>query len=194
MDTDTLLEHLRTEGALMEGHFSLSSGLHSDRYVQCARLMAATPVAAKVGAALAERLPSNLDLIVSPAMGGLIIGHEVARALGLPFLFTERVDGVMSFRRFDVPEGARAAVVEDVVTSGGSLIEAAEAFRSVGGELAAAAAIVDRSGGTRPDFGVPFASLLELTVQTWQPDACPLCAEGGLAVKPGSRHLGGAKA
>lgn len=194
MNEDTLLGYLRAEGALMEGHFSLSSGLHSDRYVQCARLMAATPAAAKVGAALAERLPANLDLIVSPAMGGLIIGHEVARALGLPFLFTERVDGTMTFRRFDVPEGARAAVVEDVVTSGGSLIEAADAFRAVGGELAAAAAIVDRSGGARPDFGVPFASLLELTVQTWQPESCPLCAEGGKAVKPGSRHLGGAKA
>lgn len=194
MNPDQVMRRLRETEAVLEGHFSLSSGLHSDRYIQCARLMAATPAAAEVGAALAALLPAEVDLIVSPAMGGLIIGHEVARALGLPFLFTERIDSAMAFRRFEVPPGARAAVVEDVVTSGGSLIEAAEALKSAGGEPVAAAAIVDRSGGARPDLGVPFHSLLELEVQTWAPEDCPLCAAGGEAVKPGSRHLGGAKA
>ena len=193
MNTDTLIQHLRDTDALLEGHFSLSSGLHSDRYVQCARLMAATPVAAKVGAALADLLPDELDLIVSPAMGGLIIGHEVARAKGLLFLFTERVEGEMTFRRFDLPAGARVAVVEDVVTSGGSLVEAADAVRAAGGELTAAATIVDRSGDRDIDFGAPFFSLLKLEVSTWDPADCPLCAEGGRAVKPGSRHLGGGK-
>lgn len=190
MSADYLMQRLRETGAILEGHFALSSGLHSDRYVQCARLLANTGVAAEVGAALSAKLPLDIDLVVSPAMGGLIIGHEVARARGLTHLFTERVDGAMVFRRgFAVPSGARAVVVEDVVTSGGSLIEAAATLREAGGRFVAAASIVDRSGGRQLGFGVPFFNLIELEVQTWRPEDCPLCAAGGQAVKPGSRHL-----
>ena len=195
MTPEHVMARLRETEAILDGHFSLSSGRHSDRYVQCARLLAATPVAAEMGAALAAQLPADVDLVVSPAMGGLIIGHEVARARQLPFLFTEREDGAMVFRRgFAVPPGARAVVVEDVVTSGGSLLEAAAALRAAGGTLVAAAAIVDRSGGAEPDFGVPFHSLIALEVKTWSPQDCPLCAAGGTAVKPGSRHLGKTRA
>jgi len=191
MTPEQVMERLRATEAVLDGHFQLSSGRHSDRYVQCARLLAATPVAAEVGAALAALLPAELDLIVSPALGGLIIGHEVARARRLPFLFTEREAGAMVFRRgFAVARGARCAVVEDVVTSGGSLLEAAAALRAAGGVLVAAGAIVDRSGAAPPDFGVPFHALLRLEVKNWEPAACPLCAAGSIAVKPGSRHLG----
>ena len=194
MQPEQVMKRLRATGAVLEGHFALSSGRHSDRYVQCARLLAVTPVAAEVGAALAAGLPADLDLIVSPALGGLIIGHEVARARQLPFYFTEREAGAMVFRRgFAVPPLARSAVVEDVVTSGGSLLEAAAALRAAGGVLVAAAAIVDRSGAAPPDFGVPFFSLLKLEVQNWEPADCPLCAAGSTAVKPGSRHLGQGK-
>lgn len=194
MTPDQVMERLRATEAVLDGHFQLSSGRHSDRYVQCARLLAVTPVAAEVGAALAARLPEGLDLIVSPALGGLIIGHEVARARRLPFVFTEREAGAMVFRRgFAVPPGARCAVVEDVVTSGGSLLEAAAALRAAGGVLVAAGAIVDRSGAAPPDFGVPFVSLLKLEVKNWEPADCPLCAAGSAAVKPGSRHLGQGK-
>ncbi len=192
MNSDKLIEYLRETEAMLEGHFILTSGRHSDRYFQCARLLARTDIAEQVGKALGAALPEKPDLIVSPAMGGIVIGHEVARSLGLPFNFTERVEGKMALRRgFAIPDGARVCVIEDVVTSGGSLIEVAELLRGAGATLVAAAAIVDRSGGSRPDFGAPFHSLLEVDVKTWEPDGCPLCAAGDEAVKPGSRHLSG---
>jgi len=191
MDRETLLEAFRETGGMLEGHFILSSGLHSDRYFQCARLLAHPRHAAACGEAIAAKMPAGVTHVISPAMGGIIIGHEVARALGLPFLFTERVEGAMALRRFDFPEGCRAVVIEDVVTSGGSLLEVAELIRGSGGEVLAAAAIVDRSGDRELDFGAPFHALLKVEVKTWEPESCPLCAEGTEAVKPGSRHLSG---
>jgi len=192
MCADSLMDMLRATGAILDGHFVLASGRHSDRYVQCALMLAHTPYAAAAGALLAAKLPGELDLVVSPAMGGIVIGHEVARARELPFLFTERVEGRMALRRgFQVPAGARVAVVEDVVTTGGSLLEVADLARAAGAEVAAAAAIVDRSGGDPPDFGAPFHSLVTLQVRTWDPAECPLCAEGLPAEKPGSGHLTG---
>lgn len=192
MSADSLMDMLRATGAILDGHFALASGRHSDRYVQCALLLSHTPYAAAAGALLAAKLPAGLDLVVSPAMGGVVIGHEVARARELPFLFTERVAGRMALRRgFQVPAGARVAVVEDVVTTGGSLLEAAALVRAAGAELAAAAAIVDRSGDAPPDFGAPFHSLVTLRVRTWDPADCPLCARGLPLAKPGSGHLTG---
>ena len=192
MRSSNLIDAMRESGALLEGHFMLSSGRHSDRYFQCARLLARTDLAKIAGEALAARIKGSPQAIVSPAMGGIIIGHEVARALGLPFYFTERVDGKMTLRRgFDVTAGTPVAIVEDVVTSGGSLIEVAELMRGMGAIVVTAAAIVDRSGGARPDFGAHFVSLIEAKVTTWAPGECPLCAGGDEAVKPGSRHLSG---
>jgi len=190
MNRDALLAAFRETGGMLEGHFQLTSGLHSDRYFQCARLLAHPQHAAACGEALAAKMPGGLTHIVSPAMGGIIIGHEVARALGLPFLFTERVEGRMTLRRFEFPEGARAAVVEDVITSGGSLLEVADLLRAAGAEVLGTAAVVDRSGDRALDFGAPFHSLLKVDVKTWEPADCPLCAEGSEAVKPGSRHIG----
>jgi orotate phosphoribosyltransferase len=192
MQSEELLNKMRASSALLEGHFILTSGLHSDRYFQCARLLANTVYAAETGAALAALLPEKLDLVLSPALGGIIIGHEVARARRLPFYFSERDGGVMVLRRgFEIPAGARVAVVEDVVTSGGSLLEAARLAREAGAQVMAAAAIVDRTSGRSIDFGAPFVSLLKVEVTTWGPGDCPLCRAGQPAVKPGSRHLGG---
>lgn len=190
MDRDTLLEAFRETGGMLEGHFILTSGLHSDRYFQCARMLAHPRHAAACGEAIAAKLPERLTHVISPAMGGIIIGHEVARSLGIPFLFTERVDGAMTLRRFDFPEACRVAVVEDVITSGGSLLEVADLIRAAGGEVLATAAVVDRSGDCPLDFGAPFHSLLKVEVKTWDRSDCPLCAKGSEAVKPGSRHLG----
>ncbi len=190
MKREFLLDAFRETGGMLEGHFQLTSGLHSDQYFQCARLLAHPKHAAACGEAIAAKMPAGATHVISPAMGGLIIGHEVARALGVPFLFTERVDGVMTLRRFDFPEGCRAVVVEDVITSGGSLLEVADLIRAAGGEVLACATVVDRSGDREVDFGAPFHSLLKVEVKTWDPADCPLCAEGGQAVKPGSRHLG----
>jgi orotate phosphoribosyltransferase len=187
MELETLMARLRETGALQDGHFILHSGLHSDRYVQCALLLARPTLAFEVGAAVAARLPAELDLVVSPALGGIIIGHETAKALGVNFCFAERVDGKLVLRRgFSIPAGARVAVVEDVVTRGGSLLETAELVRASGGRVAAAAAIVDRSGGARPSFGAPFIALAALAIQTWEPGDCPLCRAGSAAVRPGS--------
>jgi orotate phosphoribosyltransferase len=189
MNRETLLDAFRETGGMLEGHFILTSGLHSDQYFQCARLLAHPKHAAACGEAIAAQMPDGVTHVISPAMGGLIIGHEVARALGVPFLFTERVEGTMTLRRFDFPDGCRAAVVEDVITSGGSLLEVATLIREAGGEVAATASVVDRSGDRVLDFGAPFASLLKVVVNAWYPSECPLCAEGSEAVKPGSRHL-----
>lgn len=184
-----LVERLKTSQAILDGHFILTSGRHSDRYIQCAKLLAHPEHAAWAAVRLVESMP-DFDIVVSPAMGGIIIGHEAARAKGTPFLFTERVDGKMTLRRgFELPARARVAVVEDVVTSGGSLIEVVDLLQKAGATVTATAAIVDRSGGGRPDFGAPFSNLIELQVQTWDPSDCPLCAAGGEAVKPGSRGL-----
>lgn len=177
------LEH----GALLKGHFLLSSGLHSDRYLQCALVLARPGAAEELGRELAARAPVKPDLVVSPAMGGLIIGHEVARALGVRHYFTERVEGKMTLRRgFALKPGETALVVEDVITTGQSTKEVFEVVRAAGARPAAALSIVDRSEG-RADLGAPHAALWAVSVPAWRPEECPPCRAGEPVVKPGSR-------
>ena len=178
-------------GALLEGHFLLSSGLHSPRYLQCARVLMDPPLATALGAALADRLrtllPEAPSVVVAPALGGVLVAHEVARALGCPGLFTERQEGTMTLRRgFVLAPGDPVVVVEDVITTGGSTREVLEAVRSREARVLAVGSIVDSRGG-KVDLGVPRRSLLELEVPTYAPESCPLCAEGSTPVKPGSR-------
>lgn len=190
-----LLGLFQESGALIEGHFLLSSGLHSPRYLQCARVLMDPGVATALGAALAHRLrPLFADdtptAVVAPALGGVLVAHEVARALGCRGLFTERQDGTMRLRRgFALEEAEPVVVVEDVITTGGSTREVIEAVRGLGARVLAAGSLVDRSGGT-VDLGVPHCSLLDLEVPTWPPEACPRCGAGSTPEKPGSRHPG----
>lgn len=175
------------EGALLKGHFLLSSGLHSDRYLQCALILARPERAAELGAALAAAIGGKPDLVVSPAMGGLMIGHEVARAFGVRHYFTERVDGAVLLRRgFSVKPGETVVVIEDVVTTGKSTKEVFAVLRAAGAVVAGAGSVVDRSEG-KADLGVPFAALWTVAVPTWKAEDCPLCKAGVPAVKPGSR-------
>jgi orotate phosphoribosyltransferase len=188
--TDWVLRLLKRTEALLEGHFLLSSGLHSDRYFQCARLLQHPRRAARVGRAIADLCrPFGAQVVLSPALGGVVVGHEVARALGVRAIFTEREQGIMRLRRgFTIDPGERVLVVEDVVTTGKSTLEAAFAATAAGGLVVGLAAIVDRSGGL--GFPYPFRSLLQLRVATYAPEVCPLCREGRQpAIKPGSRHL-----
>ncbi|MDE2491785.1 MAG: orotate phosphoribosyltransferase [Elusimicrobia bacterium] len=174
-------------GALLKGHFLLSSGLHSDRYLQSALVLADPAAAEALGRALAAKIPAKPDLVVSPAMGGLIIGQEVARALGVKHYFTERTDGTMALRRgFQIHPGQKILVVEDVVTTGKSTKEVFSVLRASGAEVSSACSIVDRSEG-RADLGVPYAALWTVSVPVWTPDACPPCRAGVPVVKPGSR-------
>lgn len=186
-ETD-VLDLFRATGAFLEGHFQLSSGLHSSKYLQCALVLQHPQHAETLGRALAEIAPARADLVVSPAMGGLIIGHEVARALGVRHVFAERgPDRQMTLRRgFRIAPGERALIVEDVITTGGSSLEVAELVRRLGGEVAAAVSIIDRSGGAA-DLGVPRAALATLAVEAWPPEQCPLCARSLAVEKPGSR-------
>ncbi|OYT71840.1 MAG: orotate phosphoribosyltransferase [Chloracidobacterium sp. CP2_5A] len=181
---------LRETGALLSGHFLLSSGLHSPQYVQCARLLQFPTVAEQVGAALAQalrRIGAAPDVVVAPAIGGILIGHEVARELGTRCVFTEREQGAMALRRgFALAEGESAVVVEDVVTTGGSTRETLAVVAEFGARAAAVGAILDRSGG-QADLGIPFAALMALTIPTYHPKDCPLCRAGDPLVKPGSR-------
>ena len=183
------LADMTAAGAYLEGHFKLSSGLHSARYLQCALYLADPGRAEAAGRQLAARLKAVCpQLVVAPALGGVIIGHEVARALDVPFFFTERTDGVMQFRRgFAVEKGTRALIVEDVVTTGGSTREVMEAVKAQGGVVVGVGAMANRSGQENPFAPLPFAALLAVDIPTWQPDACPLCAEGKPVTKPGSR-------
>ena len=191
MTDDEILAEFRAADALLEGHFILSSGLRSPRYLQCARLLMDPQRAERIARALADRLPaevrSDVDVVVSPAMGGVIIGHEMGRALGKRALFVERPEGTFGFRRgFGLEPGEKVLLVEDVVTTGLSSREAIAAVEEAGGKVIAAAAIVDRSGGSA-DLGVPFTPLIRIDVPTYAPDALPPELEGVPAVKPGSR-------
>jgi len=178
---------LKRVGALLEGHFQLTSGLHSDRYVQCAKLLSHPLEAEAVSRALAERFSDvKVDIVLGPALGGVIVAHEVARALGTPCLFTERKEGEMQLRRgFEIPRDAQVLVVEDVVTTGGSVKEVLELVREAGGQIVGVGSIVQRAPSS--PFDVRYESLLALQVTAWDPSECPLCAEGTSAVKPGSR-------
>lgn len=183
------LEDMAAAGAYLQGHFKLTSGLHSDRYLQCARYLQAPSRAEAAGRQLAARLKgAGAHLVAAPALGGVIIGHEVARALDVPFLFTERSDGVMALRRgFVVEPGSRVLVVEDVVTTGGSTREVMEVMTALGGVVVGAGSIVNRSGQENPFAPLPYSALLTLEVPTYRPESCPLCAAGVPLVKPGSR-------
>jgi orotate phosphoribosyltransferase len=189
--TDTL-ELFRQTGAYLTGHFRLTSGLHSSEYLQCALVLQYPGHAAHLGAQLADALramiPEPPAVVASPALGGLIIGHEVARDFGSRFIFTERdANGKMTLRRgFQVTPGESVVVIEDVVTTGGSTADVVNVLRAAGAQVLAAGSIIDRSGG-RADVGVPRAALATLAVSTWDPAACPLCAQGLPVVKPGSR-------
>lgn len=181
------MQAFRDTGAYLKGHFRLTSGLHSNEYLQCALVLAHPAFAAGFGKQIAANFP-NCDIVVSPAIGGLIIGHEVARNLGARFLFTERgPDSKMVLRRgFSLVPGETAVVVEDVVTTGGSTREVIELLQAAGVKVLGAASIIDRSGG-KADLGVPRIALATLNVTAWQPEQCPLCQEGLPVVKPGSR-------
>ena len=177
-------------GAYLKGHFRLTSGLHSPEYLQCAKVLQHPAIAAEFGTAMAEwfKGQGRINVVVAPAMGGLIIGHEVARALGVRFIFTERdSDTKMVLRRgFAIEPGERAVLVEDVITTGGSSVEVIELLKAAGAEVLAAGSIIDRSGGTA-DLGVPRVALATLTVTTYKPESCPLCEQGMPVQKPGSR-------
>ena len=174
-------------GALLRGHFLLSSGLHSDRYLQCALVLAQPGAAETLGRELAARCTVKPDLVLSPALGGLLIGHEVARALGVRHYFTERVDGAMVLRRgFILKPGEKILVVEDVVTTGKSTKEVFEVIKTAGAEVAGALSIVDRSEG-KLNLGVPYSALWAVSVPAWKPELCPSCRAGTPVVKPGSR-------
>jgi orotate phosphoribosyltransferase len=191
MEAGKVIERFRLTGALLEGHFVLSSGLHSTQYLQCALVLQHPLEAEAFGRAIAEHFfDRQIETVVAPAIGGIIIGWETARALGKRSLWTEREEGRMTLRRgFTVRTGERVLVVEDVVTTGGSTREAIDALKEAGAHVVGAASIIDRSGGSA-DVGVPRVALATLEVPVYAPGACPLCAEGIAAVKPGSRKQG----
>ncbi len=192
MTRDEVLGLFRQSGALLEGHFKLSSGLHSGGYLQCALVLQHPPHAEALGCALGHTLgvlagTPDATAVLSPALGGVVIGHEVGRALGVRALFAERQEGRLTLRRgFALDASDRVIVVEDVVTTGGSTRETIEVARAAGAEVIAAASIIDR--GAEPSvLDVPFASLVHYPLPTFEAEACPLCAKGLPVVKPGSR-------
>jgi orotate phosphoribosyltransferase len=183
-------------GAYLHGHFRLTSGMHSGEYLQCAKVLAHPEYAERLGRALSEKIraligEAAIDIVVAPAMGGIVIGHEVARALGARSLFTERdaATNSMTLRRgFEIAAGEKAIVIEDVITTGGSTKEVVNAIAAAGAQVLAAGSIIDRSGG-RAEVGVPRVALETLEAVAYQPEECPLCREGLPLVKPGSRRV-----
>lgn len=191
MTDDEILVEFRAADALLEGHFILSSGLRSPRYLQCARVLMDPSRAERLARELASRIPNivrdQIEAVVSPAMGGVIVGHEMGRALGKPAMFVERPQGTFELRRgFRLDPGTKVLMVEDVVTTGLSSREAIDAVRAAGGDVIAAAALVDRSSG-KADLGIPFFPLIRIDVPTYEADALPAELASIPAVKPGSR-------
>jgi orotate phosphoribosyltransferase len=187
--TSEQVHHIfRETGALLEGHFTLRSGLHSRQFFQCAKLLQYPRLANQICEALAAKV-SNLDVsaVISPAMGGILVGHDVARALDRRHIFAEKDGGVLVVRRFEIEPGTRFLVAEDVVTTGSAVNEVCRIVREAGGIVAGVACIVDRSGDREPDFKAPFVSLLKLKVETFAPDALPDDLKAVPAIKPGSR-------
>src|SRR5580765_81646 len=186
--TGALLDRFRRVGALLDGHFRLTSGLHSSGYLQCALVLQHPAEAEACGAAIADRVRAlSPDVVLSPALGGIVIGQEVGRALGVRAIFAERQDGRLTLRRgFSIAPGEKVLVVEDVVTTGGSTQETIDVARAAGATVVGAAAIIDRSGG-RQQIDVPFHALATVALPTYEAQACPMCAEGKPVVKPGSR-------
>lgn len=193
MTAGITLADLADSGAHQRGHFRLSSGLHSADYLQCALFLANPVRAERAGAELARAITAGAnrpDLVVSPALGGLIIGHETARALGTPFLFTERLDGVMALRRgFGIAAGQTIVVVEDVVTTGGSTREVISLLESLDGLVLGVGSLVNRAALDNPFDPLPYAALIRAELATFAPDDCPLCRAGSPLVKPGSRPV-----
>jgi len=190
MTRDELLDLFRKSGALLEGHFRLTSGLHSPGYLQCALVLQHPVAAARLGAAIGERTRGlRPTVVLSPALGGIVIGQEVGRALGIRAIFAERQDGALTLRRgFMIAETDRVLVVEDVLTTGGSTRETMQVATAAGGRVVGAASIVDRSNGAA-SFDVPYVGLLQMNLPTYEPEQCPLCAQGLPVVKPGSRPV-----
>jgi orotate phosphoribosyltransferase len=188
LTSDQVLNTFRRVGALLEGHFKLSSGLHSPGYLQSALVLQYPAEAEALGAALADLLRGlKPDLVMSPALGGIVIGQEVARALKVRAVFAERQEKTLTLRRgFALSPGERVLVIEDVVTTGGSTRETIDVATAAGGVVVGAGSIIDRSGGNQ-GLNVPYSSLAQALFPTYQPDACPLCAGGSTAIKPGSR-------
>jgi orotate phosphoribosyltransferase len=190
MTQDDVLNIFKKSGALLEGHFRLTSGLHSNRYLQCALVLQDPQQAAALGSALAARLrelDDSANFVIAPALGGILVAHEVARTLGVRGIFAERQDGILKLRRgFQIEPGEKGYVVEDVVTTGGSTKETMDVVKQAGGVVLAAGSLIDRSGG-KVDLGVPRVALAVLGIPTYNPEECPLCKAGSQAVKPGSR-------
>ncbi|MBN4050832.1 MAG: orotate phosphoribosyltransferase [Alkaliphilus sp.] len=189
MNKERILEILKETEVLLEGHFLLTSGKHSRQYMQCAKLLQYPKYTEEIARDLADKFKNEkVDIVIAPAVGGIIFGYEVARQLGAKNLFAERVNGKMKLRRgFEIPKGARVLVAEDVVTTGGSVKEVIEAVKKQGGEVVGVVVVVDRSNGT-VEFGTKFEAALTTEVISYKADNCPLCKEGKSApVKPGSR-------
>lgn len=185
---ERVLEIFRQADVLKEGHFLLTSGRHSDKYLQCACIFRHAPYSEELCAALAGQFGGQkIDLVVGPAMGAVQMAYEVSRQIGCENFFAERENGKMTLRRgFAIQPGQRVLVVEDVVTTGGSVREVMDIVRQAGGEVAGVGAIVDRTGG-QIDFGVPFRAVISMEVKSWEADECPICKTGTPLVKPGSR-------
>ncbi|MEO6725964.1 MAG: orotate phosphoribosyltransferase [Blastocatellia bacterium] len=192
MNTEEVLKVFEENQALLTGHFLLSSGLHSSRYLQCALVLQHPAVAERLCVAIAAKAKADasigqIDLVIAPALGGVFVAYEVARALGLRALFTERQEKAMTLRRgFAIQPGERCLVVEDVVTTGSSTREVMEVVAALGGITVGAGSLIDRSGGA-VDLGVPRHALAVLEVPAYRPEDCPMCKDGSAAIKPGSR-------
>ncbi|MBR6755840.1 MAG: orotate phosphoribosyltransferase [Peptococcaceae bacterium] len=190
LTNEEVLSILKETGALKEGHFRLTSGLHSSHYVQCSQLLKFPRLAEKVCSALAEKFADNKpDLVVGPAIGGILVAYEVARALDVPALFAERENGEMTLRRgFTVEPGQKVIVTEDVFTTGGSAQEVVDLLQGMGAEVIAACSIIDRTAGNTVKLKVPYQSLIKFEFATYEEKDCPMCKEGKIpAIKPGSR-------
>jgi orotate phosphoribosyltransferase len=190
LNQEQALELFKKSGALLEGHFILTSGRHSNRYIQCAQVLRFPEYSSKLCSELAGRFKGEqIDLVVGPAVGGILVAYEVSRHLGVPNIFTERENGLMTLRRgFAIDPGQKVLVVEDVTTTGGSVKEVINLVTSSGGKVVGVGTLIDRSGG-QADFGVKKEAVITLEVPSWEPQDCPLCAKGDLAIKPGSRGL-----
>ncbi|MCL6589215.1 MAG: orotate phosphoribosyltransferase [Firmicutes bacterium] len=190
LEQKEILGILRETKVLREGHFRLTSGKHSRQYMQCAQVLQYPKFTERLCEDLARRFKGlELHVVVAPAIGGIIIAYEVAKVLGVRALFTEREDGKMTFRRgFDLEDDENVLVVEDVITTGGSVMEVIEAVRERGANVCGVGVLVDRSGG-KVHFGVKKEALIAMDIETWEPEECPLCKEGIPIVKPGSRKL-----
>lgn len=190
MDQKEVLSILKEKQAVLEGHFILTSGRHADTYIQCARILQDPKTTSLLISELLKDMGDlEVDLVIGPATGGIIIAYEAGRQLGVNAIFTERENGKMILRRgFEIPKGAKVLVVEDVVTTGGSVQEVLDVVKQKGGQVAAVGLLADRTGG-KIDFGVPTYRIFSKEIQSYEPENCPLCKEGFPAIKPGSRGL-----